>query len=125
VSPSFNELYNLFFYPVKVIPSNISDYFTPISLAYKIYDDGSSTRGTRQSRDRLGFAAYRNRALRIDRQGRRAGLDNGRRSPFRATARLRAPLATVRQPLATHRQRIANASPTHALAMRWTNSILL
>ena len=39
--PCFNKLY-LLFYKVKkkVIPSNIGDYLTPLSLAYWICDEG-------------------------------------------------------------------------------------
>ena len=40
--PCFNELSNLFYLSVKkVIPSNIGDYLTPVSLAYLISDDCS------------------------------------------------------------------------------------
>jgi len=40
--PCFNELYELF-YPSgkKIIPENIGEMFTPLSLAYLIADDGS------------------------------------------------------------------------------------
>lgn len=42
--PCFNELYESF-YPngVKVVPVNIADLLSPISLAYWIMDDGSFT----------------------------------------------------------------------------------
>lgn len=41
--PCFNELYHLFYLSgkKKVIPSNIGDYLTHISLAFWICDDGS------------------------------------------------------------------------------------
>lgn len=39
--PCFNELYHSFYISrVKVIPENIGDLFTPVSLAYWIADDG-------------------------------------------------------------------------------------
>jgi len=40
--PCFTELYNLF-YPegVKIVPSNIEEILTPLSLVYWIADDGS------------------------------------------------------------------------------------
>ena len=44
--PCFNELYELFYTSTtgkKIIPSNISDLLTPVSLAYWIMDDGSFT----------------------------------------------------------------------------------
>ena len=43
--PCFNELYQLFYLSgKKVIPSNIGDYLTHISLAFLICDDGSWNR---------------------------------------------------------------------------------
>ena len=40
--PCFNELYNLFYLSgKKVIPNNIGDLLTPLSLAYWIADEGS------------------------------------------------------------------------------------
>jgi hypothetical protein len=42
--PCFNEYHELF-YPngVKIIPNNISDYLTEVSLAFWIMDDGGKT----------------------------------------------------------------------------------
>ena len=38
----FNDLYNLFYLSkIKVIPSNIAEILTPVSLAFWIADDGS------------------------------------------------------------------------------------
>jgi hypothetical protein len=44
--PCFNELYELF-YPngEKVLPANIGELFTPLSLAYWLCDDGCFDRG--------------------------------------------------------------------------------
>jgi len=40
--PCFNELYNLFYRNrVKVVPSNIEELLTPLSIAYWIMGDGS------------------------------------------------------------------------------------
>lgn len=40
--PCFNELYNKFYHlRVKIIPSNIEELITPVSLGYWIADDGS------------------------------------------------------------------------------------
>lgn len=40
--PCFNELYNLFYHEgKKVVPLNIAELFTPLSLAYWLSDDGS------------------------------------------------------------------------------------
>lgn len=41
--PCFNELYELFYTSTgkKIIPKNIADFITPVSLAYWIMDDGS------------------------------------------------------------------------------------
>ena len=42
--PCFNELYNLFYFEgKKIIPNNIAELLTSISLAYWIMDDGSFT----------------------------------------------------------------------------------
>lgn len=42
--PCFNEIYELFYLEgKKIIPKNIADYLTPLSLAYWIMDDGSFT----------------------------------------------------------------------------------
>lgn len=42
--PCFNEFYEFFYLEgIKVVPKNISDYLTPISLAYWIMDDGGFT----------------------------------------------------------------------------------
>ena len=42
--PCFNELYKLFYINgKKIVPLNIADLLTPISLAYWIMDDGSFT----------------------------------------------------------------------------------
>ncbi len=40
--PCFNELHNLFYQEgLKIVPSNIAELLTPLSLAYWICDDGS------------------------------------------------------------------------------------
>lgn len=40
--PCFNELYHLFYFSgKKVVPKNIEDLLTPLSLAYWVADDGS------------------------------------------------------------------------------------
>ena len=42
--PCFNELYESFYFEgKKIIPNNIVDFLTPVSLAYWIMDDGSFT----------------------------------------------------------------------------------
>jgi hypothetical protein len=42
--PCFNEIYELFYLNgKKIIPNNIADFLTPLSLAYWIMDDGSFT----------------------------------------------------------------------------------
>lgn len=47
--PCFFELYNLFYHEgKKVVPSNIGDLFTPLSLAYWICDDGSYCKKSRR-----------------------------------------------------------------------------
>ena len=42
--PCFNELYKSFYLEgKKIVPNNISEFLTPVSLAYWIKDDGSFT----------------------------------------------------------------------------------
>ena len=42
--PCFNEIYNIFYLDgKKIIPNNIAEYLTRVSLAYWIMDDGSFT----------------------------------------------------------------------------------
>ena len=42
--PCFNEFYGLFYANViKIVPTNIANYITPVSLAYWIMDDGGFT----------------------------------------------------------------------------------
>lgn len=44
--PCFNELYNLFYLEgVKIIPSNIGELLTGLSLAYWLSDDGTFVKG--------------------------------------------------------------------------------
>lgn len=45
--PCFNEFYDLFFLQgPKIVPSNVKDLFTPLSLAYWICDDGTFDKKT-------------------------------------------------------------------------------
>lgn len=45
--PCFNEFYELFFmHGPKVVPSNIKELLTPLSLAYWICDDGTFEKKT-------------------------------------------------------------------------------
>ena len=42
--PCFNEFYDLFYAKgIKIVPTNIANYLTPVSLAYWIMDDGEFT----------------------------------------------------------------------------------
>ena len=42
--PCFNEFYGLFYANgIKIVPTNIANYITPVSLAYWIMDDGGFT----------------------------------------------------------------------------------